>query len=200
LPEKDGEGMRLLPNGETLGIVAEVTANQQNRIDQMELIKGYWADVGIRITIKTEDRSLFYERKNANEHDLSVWGGDGGMDVVLEPRWYFPYSGESLYGEAWQQWYNTRGAEGMEPPEAAKKQMELYDQLKITVGTEAQNEIMTEILNIAQEQFWVMGTFRTPPGYEICKNKFRNVPNPNLGSWLYPNPGPANPCQYFWED
>ena len=31
-----------------------------------------------------------------------VWGGDGGLDVILEPRWYFPYSGESLYGEAWQ--------------------------------------------------------------------------------------------------
>jgi len=200
LPEKDGEGMRLLPNGETLGIVAEVTANQQNRIDQMELIKDYWAAVGIRITIKTEDRSLFYERKDANEHDLSVWGGDGGMDVVLEPRWYFPYSGESLYGEAWQQWYNTRGVEGMEPPAAAQKQMELYDQLKITPGTDQQNELMTEILNIAQEEFWVMGTFRTPPGYEICKNKFRNVPNPNLGSWLYPNPGPQNPCQYYWEE
>lgn len=200
LPEKDGEGMRLLPSGEPLGIVAEVTANQQNRIDQMELIKGYWADVGIRITIKTEDRSLFYERKDANEHDLSVWGGDGGMDVVLEPRWYFPYSGESLYGEAWQQWYNTRGAEGMEPPEAAKRQMELYDQLKVTVGTEAQNEIMTEILNIAQEEFWVMGTFRGIPGYEVCKNKFRNVKDPNLGSWLYPNPGPQNPQQYYWEE
>jgi ABC-type transport system substrate-binding protein len=200
LPEKDGEGMRLRPDGESLGIVAEVCSNQQARIDALELIKQYWANVGIRITIKTEDRSLFYERKDANEHDLSVWGGDGGMDVVLEPRWYFPYSGESLYGEAWQQWYNTVGAEGMEPPEAAKKQMELYDQLKVTVGTEAQNEIMTEILNIAQEQFWVVGTYRTPPGYEIAKNKFRNVKDPNLGSWLYPNPGPQYPCQYFWEE
>jgi len=199
LPDKDGDGMRLRPDGQPLGIVAEVTAGQQNRIDSMELIKGYWANVGIRITVKTEDRSLFYERKDANEHDLSVWGGDGGMDVVLEPRWYFPYSGESLYGEGWQQWYNSVGAQGMEPPEAAKQQMELYDQLKVTVGTEAQNELMKEILNIAQEQFWVMGTFRGGPGYEVCKNKFRNVPNPNLGSWLYPNPGPQNPAQYYWE-
>ena len=46
---------------------------------------------------------------------------------------------------------------GEEPPASMRTQMELYDELKITVGTEAQNEIMTEILNIAQEQFWVMG-------------------------------------------
>jgi peptide/nickel transport system substrate-binding protein len=200
LPDKDGEDMRLRPDGESLGIVAEVSSNQQACIDALELIKSYWADVGIRMTIKTEDRSLFYERKAANEHDLAVWGGDGGMDVVLEPRWYFPYSHESTYATPWATWYSSGGKEGMEPPEAAKKQMELYDQLKVTAGTEAQNAIMTEILNIAQEQFWSMGTYRTPPGYEICKNKFRNVPNPNLGSWLYPNPGPANPCQYFWED
>jgi len=200
LPEKDGEGFRLRPDGESLGIVAEVSSNQQARIDALELIKGYWADVGIRMTIKTEDRSLFYERKAANEHDLAVWGGDGGMDVVREPRWYFPYSHESTYATPWATWYSTGGEEGMEPPEAAKQQMELYEQLKVTVGTEAQNEIMTEILNIAQEQFWSMGTYRTPPGYEIAKNKFRNVKNPNLGSWLYPNPGPQYPCQYFWEE
>ncbi|MBN1935247.1 MAG: ABC transporter substrate-binding protein [Anaerolineae bacterium] len=199
LPNKDSEGFRLRPDGESLGIVAEVTAGQQNRIDSLELIKGYWAAVGIRIAVQSEDRSLFYERKNAWEHDLSVWGGDGGMDVVLEPRWYFPYTNESLYAVGWQQWYNTLGKEGVEPPEAAKKQMALYDQLKTTPGTEAQYELMKEILQIAQEQFWVMGTFRGGPGYEICKNKFRNVPDPNLGSWLYPNPGPQNPCQYYWE-
>jgi peptide/nickel transport system substrate-binding protein len=166
----------------------------------MELIKGYWADVGIRITVKTEDRSLFYERKDAWEHDLAVWGGDGGMDVVLEPRWYFPYSTESLYATGWATWYTSGGAQGVEPPEAAKQQMELYDELKGTVGTEAQNELMTEILNMAVEQFWVMGTFLGGPGYEVCKNTFRNVPNPNLGSWLYPNPGPQNPAQYYWEE
>jgi ABC-type transport system substrate-binding protein len=200
LPDKDGEGMRLRPDGDPLGIVAEVASNQQARIDALELIKGYWADVGIRMTVKSEDRSLLYERKDANDCDMAVWGGDGGMDVVLEPRWYFPYSHESNYAEAWVDWYETVGKEGEEPVEAAKQQMELYDQLKVTVGTEAQNEIMTQILNIAQEQFWVLGTYRTPPGYEVCKNKFRNVKNPNLGSWLYPNPGPQNPQQYYWEE
>jgi ABC-type transport system substrate-binding protein len=200
LPDKDGEGMRLRPDGESLGIVAEVASNQQARIDALELIKVYWADVGIRMTIKSEDRSLLYERKDANECDMAVWGGDGGMDVVLEPRWYFPYSHESNYAEAWVTWYQSVGQEGEEPPAAAKKQMELYDQLKVTVGTEAQNELMTEILNIAQEEFWCMGTYRTPPGYEIAKNKFRNIPSPNMGSWLYPNPGPQHPAQYFWEE
>ena len=53
---------------------------------------------------------------------------------------------------------------------------------------------------MAEEEFWVIGTWKGMPGYAIVKNKFRNVANPNLGSWLYPNPGPQNPCQYFWEE
>jgi ABC-type transport system substrate-binding protein len=200
LPEKDSDGMRLRPDGKPLALAVEITAGQQSRIDSTELVKGYWANVGIRIEAKVEDRSLFYERKDAWEHDVALWGGDGGMDVVLEPRWYFPFSHESLYATGWARWYTSAGKEGVEPPEAAKKQMELYDELKATVGTEAQNALMTEILNMAQEQFWVMGTYRGGPGYEVCKNKFRNVKQPNLGSWLYPNPGPQNPAQYYWED
>jgi peptide/nickel transport system substrate-binding protein len=200
LPDKDGEGFRLRQDGETLGIVAEVSSNQQSRIDALELIKQYWADVGIRMTIKTEDRSLFYERKAANEHDLAVWGGDGGMDNVIEPRWYFPYSHESIYAIPWADWYNSGGAEGMEPPAAAQKQMELYDDVLTTVDLDAQNALMQEILAIAQEEFWVMGTYRTPPGYSVCKNKFKNVPDEYWGSWLYPNPGPFNPCQFYWEE
>ncbi len=199
IPQKDGEGYRLRPDGQPLGIVAEVTAGQQERIDSMELIKAQWAKAGIRLTVKTEDRSLFYERKAANEHDLSVWGGDGGMDVVLEPRWYFPYSEESIYAIEWVHWYTSNGKQGEEPAPEAKKQMELYDKLLVTVGVDAQNEIMKEILKIAQEQFWCIGTYIGAPGYEVCKNKFRNVLNPNLGAWLYPNPAPQNPCQFYWE-
>jgi len=179
--------------------VAEVASNQQARIDSLELIKKYWADVGIRMTVKPEDRSLLYTRKEANECDIAVWGGDGGYDVILEPRWYFPYSTESNYAMRWVNWYQSGGKEGEEPVPEAKKQMELYDKLLTTPGTEAQNAIMKEILQIAQEQFWVMGTFRGGPGYSVVKNKFRNVPAVYWGSWLYPDPGPLNPCQFFWD-
>ncbi len=199
IPNKDAEGYRLRPDGSPLGIVGEVTANQQTRIDMLELIKGHWAAAGIRMVVKSEDRSLFYERKAANEHDLAVWGGDGGMDVVLEPRWYFPYSEESIYAIEWVHWYTSNGAQGEEPVAEAKKQMELYDQLLVTPDLESQNEIMKQILQIAQEQFWVMGTYVGAPGYAVCKNKFRNVPGRYWGAWLYPNPGPFNPCQFYWE-
>ena len=77
-----------------------------------------------------------------------VWGGDGGLDVVLEPRWYFPYSTESQFGILWQYWWR-KDSRGEEPPAAPKKQMELYDQLQASGDAKKQDELMKQILQIA---------------------------------------------------
>ncbi|MCD6290000.1 MAG: ABC transporter substrate-binding protein, partial [Anaerolineae bacterium] len=196
LPDKDSEGFRLRPDGKRLSFSVEVAATQTDRIDALQLIQGYWKKVGIDMQVKTEDRSILYTRKGANEHDAVVWGGDGGLDVILEPRWYFPYSSESNFAELWQYWYN-KDPRGEEPPEAPKKQMELYDQLKATGDPDKQAELMKQILEIAADQFYVIGISLNPRGYGIVKNNFHNVPKVMPGSWLYPNPAPTNPCQYF---
>jgi len=196
VPKKDAEGMRLRPDGQQLGFVME---NSNINSDMLDMVVKYWKDVGVRCLNKLEDRSLLYERKRANECDIAIWGGDGGMDVILEPRWYFPYSEESNYAMAWVHWYTSGGKEGEEPIEPAKKQMELYDKLLTTPDIEDQYELMREILKIAQEQFWGIGLYVPGPGYAIVKNKFRNVPQKYWGSWLYPNPGPLNPYHFFWD-
>ncbi|RIK55535.1 MAG: hypothetical protein DCC57_05245 [Chloroflexi bacterium] len=201
-PEKNAQGIRLGPDGNPITFDVELDATQAERIDTLELIKGYWEAVGIQINVKAEDRSLMYTRKDGNEHDAAVWGGDGGLDVILEPRWYFPFSGESLYAEAWQSWFNNPTGEGAltapeEPPAPVKEQMDLYNQIKATGDAAQQAELMTRILEIAQEQFYAIGISLPVPGYGIVKNNFHNVPSPHPGSWLYPNPGPANP-QQFW--
>ena len=58
---------------------------------------------------------------------------------------------------------------------------------------------MREITAVAEEQFWVIGTWKDLPGYSIVKSKFRNVPESAISSWRYPNPGPYNTCQFFWD-
>ena len=194
--ERDEEGFRLGPDGKRISFAVEVAAVQTDRIDAMELIRGYWKEVGVDIQVKTEDRSILYTRKAANEHDAVVWGGDGGLDVILEPRWYFPYSGESNYAILWQYWYN-KDPRGEEPPEAPKKQMALYDQLKATGDPDKQAELMREILEIAADHVELIGISLPPKGYGIVKNNFHNVPKVMPGAWLYPNPAPTNPCQYF---
>jgi hypothetical protein len=60
-------------------------------------------------------------------------------------------------------------------------------------------ELMNQILEIAQEEFWCMGINLFPPGYGIVKNSFHNVPQQMVDAWLYPTPVPTNPEQFFIE-
>ena len=84
----------------------------------------------------------------------------------------------------------------MKPPAAARRQMQLYDELHATLDEDEQARIMGEILDIAQEEFYVIGTSLPPESYGIVKNNFHNVPD-MYDAALYPQPGPTNPEQYF---
>lgn len=196
--ERDTDGFRLGPDGQRISFIVEVISNLQPEwVDMLELIVMYWEEVGIEARVQIVDRSLLYERKAANLHDANVFLSGGGLDVILEPTWYFPFSVESNFAEAWQYWYNG-DPRGEEPSDAARRQMELYDQIKVTVDTAEQNELMAELLQIAADEFYAIGISLMAPGYGIKNVLMENVPTTMPFAWLYPHPGPTNPFTYYF--
>lgn len=195
---RGSDGWRLGPDGQPITFVIEVLNGFPAWADQAEMVAQYWQEVGVRANVRVVERSLLYTRKGNNDHDVIVWGGDGGLDVLLEPRSYFPFSTESNQGIPWAIWYidpNNPLAE--EPPAKIKMQMELYDHIKVTPDPQQQAEAMREILQIAKEEFYVMGVALSPDAFGIVKNDFHNVPETMFFSWLWPRPGPAYPEQFF---
>ena len=77
--------------------------------------------------------------------------------------------------------------------------MALYEQIKSTGDAQQQAELMAQILQIAADEFYAIGITLPAPGYGIVKNGFHNVLSPMPGAWLYPNPAPANPEQFWIE-
>jgi len=205
LPDKDGSGMRLLPGGEPFSFVIDVAAEiNPFWTDAANLVIGYWQAVGVTATLNSIDRSLMYTRKDANEHDCSVWGGDGGLnDAMLEARWYFPHSLESLWGIAWVVAAGRAGgtpqAEAMDPPESIAQQEALYLQIEQEPDAAKQDELFNQLLAIAQENFNAIGISLPALGYGIKKSNLKNVPASMPGAWLYPNPAPSKPETYFFE-
>ncbi|CAA9553978.1 MAG: ABC transporter, substrate-binding protein (cluster 5, nickel/peptides/opines) [uncultured Thermomicrobiales bacterium] len=203
LPDKDGSGMRLRPDGQALVIRVDVTSLEPTWVDQMNLVIGYWQQVGVQAQLQPQDRSLLYQRKDANQHECVVWGGDGGLnDAILEMRWYAPVNNESNYGIGWWQWFAQPAnplAAAVEPPAEVQEQLKLVTQLRETVDPVAQGELFQQILDIAAEQFYAIGIALPGPGYGIVKTNFRNLVEPMPNAYLYPHPGPSNPEQYFFE-
>ena len=96
--------------------------------------------------------------------------------------------------------HETGGAKGEEPPAPAKKQTELYDQIKITADEAKQRDLMKQLLDISADQFWIMGVGTPSEGYGIVKNNFKNVPATMFSSGQeFCNPGATMPEQYFFQ-
>ena len=193
---RDSEGFRMDPQGNRIQVTIEYTDFYTGWVKASELVAENWRAVGIDAHTQEYTRDILYDRKAKNQHDAVVWIGDGGMSVILEPRWYLPFSNESNYAQLWQGWYNGEPG-GEEPPEQVKRQMALYDQIKATADLHKQNRLMKEILDIALDQFYVMGISLPTSSIGVVKNSFHNVPTVMPYGWIYPTPAPTNPCQYF---
>lgn len=201
--ERDSDGFRLGPDGERISFDVAVWSDTQTWVDAMDLIVGYWQDVGVDARMDPMSRELMTELQDNNDHDAIVWWGPAdGVSVIFEPYWYFPSSSGGVaaaWAKEWAWWYEN-DPRGTEPPEPARRQMELYDELIATPDFDEQVALMNEILAIAAEEFYVIGTAPTPNGFGIVKNNFHNVPDAIPNATPAAAPALTNPEQYFIEE
>lgn len=194
------DGRRLGPDGEPIVFAIDASTGQGTGADALEMIVDYWRELGLDVNFRILERSLFDLRRDNNEHDAQVFVGVGGLDVVLRPSLYFPFDGESRQAVAWRYWFNNPDdARAEEPPAEIRRQMELYRQLQANPDPAVQAELMQEILEIAQEGFYVMGISLEPASYGIVKNNFHNVPDTMFEAWTLLSPAQTAPEQYFIE-
>ncbi|HEX7166005.1 MAG TPA: ABC transporter substrate-binding protein [Acidimicrobiales bacterium] len=198
--QRDGDGFRLGPDGKRISFLLDVASSVvASWGDAAALIAGYWREVGVEMRVNSVDNTLLVERTSSNSHDAAVWSGDAGLlDAYLDPRWYMPFGRFSYYAVGWGLWYNGDPAYADQvPPAGPKRQMELYDQLKSTSEDAERARLMKSILEIAKEEFYAIGTVLRTGDFGIVKNDFKNVMSPMPGGFMYPQPGPSSPEQYF---
>ncbi len=198
-PKKDSEGFRLGPDGKRISFNIMVIPALGDFLDSTQLTAQYWQAVGVDAKVQTVDRTLFYDRKDNNDQDASVFLGSGGMgDALFEPTFYFPFWNESLFAVPWGNWYASGGKSGEEPTAAAKKQMELYREVLKTADVGKQNELMQQLLNIAADEFYAIGISTPGPLFSAVKNNLHNV-YARPFAWTYPSPVASNTEQYFFD-
>ncbi len=198
LTKRDGQGFRLRPDGKRLSITFEFTPAFGPWTQAAELIKSYWDEVGVHTVIKSEERSLFYTRKDAVDHDLGIWTGAAGTTPLLEPRWYLPYSNESIQAVGHAHWYQSGGATGEEPTGDLRRVIDLYEQIKACPDAEEQIRLFHEILEINAENLWVIGTLASPPLVGVVNKDLRNVPEEAVYSWIRHSPRNFWPQQFYF--
>lgn len=194
--ERDAQGFRLGPDGERISFVIDVTDVQSGQSDAMQLVAGYWQAVGIDAQVRVVDRSLQTERRDANEHQVSVWGAGGSDPITLvrNPDFYLGYN--PFTAPPWAA-YEEDPSSGEEPPESVKRQIELRSQIEREPDLDKQIELTKEILDIARENFFVLGISTANPQYGTVKNDLCNVPDEIVGGFIYGELNPAEPSTWY---
>lgn len=197
---KGGDGVYTFADGSPLTITIDTIATLRPEWpDMLELIQLQLEAAGIKIEINNIDRTLYYDKRPTGDYDAQVWGGDGGLDVVQEPRYYMANGDESVWAYRWAQWFNgSRPEIAEEPADWAKQQMDLYNQLRGEGDPAKREELMKQILTLGQENFPVIGVSLPGDTYYIAKNNVRNLPDTMFQAYLFPTPGPYDPSQWYF--
>ncbi len=206
LPDKDADGWRLNPaTGEKLSIVFTIqTGDYGLRFgDVAELLKQYYAAVGVDIIVDTVDNQVLTDRINDNSVEAAIFTSEGGFGItaISDPRYFVPIHGQSIWGNGWQLWYLQPNNEyKVEPPQYIQDEVALYKQVLQAPTSEQRISLMSQVLQTAADNFWVIGISSPTGGYRPVSARLGNVPSTWVDGW---NPGGvaiAEPEQWYFKN
>jgi len=187
---------RLRPDGKPLALTIEFTPVFGPWPDACELIKGYWEAIGVKTVLKSEERSLYHTRVDANEHQVAIWTMDRASIWLSDPVWLL-WAGE--WASEYARWYSSGGKVGEKPVGDIAKLYKLWDKLKVTTDEKERERLGKEIVNLHIKNIWMIGTVGETIQPVVVKNYFRNVPEELIYSNPLMTPGNAQTSQFFIE-
>jgi peptide/nickel transport system substrate-binding protein len=186
LTKRNGAGIRLLPDGRELEIVVETDGESNLLTDGLTLIAEFWREVGVKLFVKPQDRTVLRNRAYAG---LTVMVAAQGLDLAMPtaempPDELAPVHQDTYAWPKWGQYAETKGKEG-EPcdiPEA-RALIDLNAQWMATADAGEQARIWGEMLRNRAENQWVIGTVAGALQPIVGKAGLTNLPDKAIYSW-----------------
>lgn len=204
LPERDADGWRINPaTGEKLNILFTVQSGDYGLrfSDTAELLKNYFAEVGVEVTVEVVDNEIWTERIEDNNMEATIFTGEGGVGItaITDPRYFVPVQAQGLWGIGWALWYTDKTNEaGIEPPQEILDHIALYEEVLKAPTTEERYELMGQVLQTAADNFWVLGISSPSPGYRPLSASLANIPESWVGGWNPGGPAITKPEQWYF--
>ena len=192
LDKRDGDGVRLLPDGRPFEIIVETAGEQSQETDILQLITDHWKDIGVKLFVKPSQRDILRGRVSNGETVMSTWQGlnRGLATPEMNPEELAPVSPIQAQWPTWGNHYASKGASGEAPtlPEVARLS-ELYLKWRSAANYDEQAAIWDEMLSIFTDQVYTIGIVSGGLQPVVVSSKLRNVPEE--GIWAF------EPTLYF---
>ena len=186
LTKRNGDGIRLLPDGRPLEIIVETAGENLEESDVLELIRDSWRQIGVKLFTKPSQREVMRNRIFAGETVMSMFfGNENGIPTPYSsPEEFVPIHQQSLEWPMWGQYYETHGNAGepvdMEEP---KRLLELYEKWIAAKTREEKVAAWEEILKINADQVYTIGLIAEVPQPVVVADALRNVPVEGIYNW-----------------
>lgn len=186
LSERNPAGIRRLKDGRLMEVIVETAGERSEVEDTLELIGATWAELGIRLLVKPQDRDVLRNRAYAGQTMMVAWYGwnIGIPTAATAPTDLAPVDQATFTWPKWGQYYQTKGSAGEEPdlPEA-KRLMDLFAAWGQAPGPEEKADIWSEMLALHADQVFCIGTVARAPVPVVHAASLMNVPKTGIYAW-----------------
>lgn len=211
LTARDGEGFRLLPNGQRLTFfLSELFTTTEG---PSQFVIDDWAAVGLRVRLRKIPQNILYAERYAYDYDLIATGEEAGESEIfplLQPYSFVPTQQSCLFAPGYGLWFMSGGLSGdpksqvpgaIAPPlgHPLREAMASYVEAVTTPDPIRQRRIFERILDIAADQVWSIGISTPPPRLTLVDDQLRNVPKIALASNITKTPANTGVETYYWK-
>ena len=172
MTERDADGFRLALDGSPFEIPFLLSQDASDIVPVAELIVENYKEVGINASMQVVEGALRGQRDAANEQHARV-----GWNHWPELWWGALWDADPGrgWGRLWQDWFNTNGETGEEPPDDVKEFMDHVNRSIVVSGEDRENEIAAWKKMMYDNVYCIVTVERVP--YPLVVNKdLRNVP------------------------
>lgn len=189
LTDRNGAGLRLLPDGRPMELIVETAGESTEQTDVLSLVRDSWKKIGIALHGKPSQRDVVRNRIYSGETLMSIWAGleNGLAGPDSLPDELAPTRQLQYQWPKWGQFVETSGKSGeavdMDQP---KRLLALLDDWYAARDRAARADIWHKMLSIWSDRVFTIGIVSGVMQPVVIDARLRNVPENGMYTW---NPG-----------
>lgn len=200
--KRGADGRRTLPSGAPFTIEISIVPAFGPWPDVGQLVAADWGAVGVNTVTQIRERNAHFTMRDSNELMTEIWNEDTtGFPFTGNPKMDVRSTPAAAFASEMRLWYESDGAEGLEPTAPIARMVEIIDTAK-TVGPEEQVELAHELFDIITSELYSIGTVGLTPlvqGVVVANKDLVNVPEIAGNDWPLRTPGNARVEQFSYK-
>ena len=168
-----------------------------------ELLVKYYSELGLKVYQNLYDRSYVETLQGDNEYEAVINPNEhfATVNIGLRPDYLVPTRAYPPWASEFGAWYDPNdGKDGMEPSDAVKELLAVYDQLRARTNAQEREELCQKMLEIHKENVWEIGYTSPVSTLYAINAKLHNFPEASIYCDEFRDVGIGHPANWWIEE